>query len=192
MQRRVAIGHGGVGVGAEIEVSLGGHTDPSMGLPVKARAVVKMLSDGTFRNNGPMNAGVETQMGPTAVLRLGGVDGGIDEATLGQHGLGLTLQTQRDLHVDGLVHVDGEEVDVAHGALDRVALEILDDRRVAGAGHLELQSALTGTDCSDAGVAGYDVCLTVNQGETTSAWGTDGAYTSKFSKGEGHSYVPGA
>lgn len=62
------------GVGAEIDVELGGHTDESMGEPVKAKAVVKMLSDGTFRNDGPMNAGVETQMGPTAVLRIGGID----------------------------------------------------------------------------------------------------------------------
>ncbi len=62
------------GVGAVIEVSLGGHTDPSMGAPVKAKAIVKMLSDGNFRNDGPMNAGVETSMGPTAVLRIGGID----------------------------------------------------------------------------------------------------------------------
>ena len=62
------------GVGAEIEVSLGGHTDPTMGAPIKARVVVKMLSDGVFKNDGPMNAGVETTMGPTAVLRLDGID----------------------------------------------------------------------------------------------------------------------
>ena len=62
------------GVGAEIDVTLGGHTDPSMGAPIKARAIVKMLSDGYFKNDGPMNAGVETQMGPTAVLRIGGID----------------------------------------------------------------------------------------------------------------------
>ena len=62
------------GVGAEIDVELGGHTDVSMGAPVKARALVRMLSDGTFKNDGPMNAGVETSMGPTAVLRIGGVD----------------------------------------------------------------------------------------------------------------------
>lgn len=62
------------GVGAEIDVVLGGHTDPSMGGPVKAKAVVKMLSDGSFKNDGPMNAGVETSMGPTAVLRIGGID----------------------------------------------------------------------------------------------------------------------
>ena len=62
------------GVGAEIEVSLGGHTDPAMGAPVKAKAIVRMLSDGSFKNDGPMNAGVETSMGPTAVLRIGGID----------------------------------------------------------------------------------------------------------------------
>jgi microcystin degradation protein MlrC len=61
------------GVGSEIEVSLGGHTDAAMGAPVKAKAIVKMLSDGSFRNDGPMNAGVETSMGPTAVLRIGAV-----------------------------------------------------------------------------------------------------------------------
>ena len=70
------------GVGAEIDVELGGHTDESMGKPVKARALVRVLSDGTFRNDGPMNAGVETQMGPTAVLRLGGAEGGIDVVTV--------------------------------------------------------------------------------------------------------------
>ena len=62
------------GVGSEIEVRLGGHTDSSMGAPVKAKAIVKMLSDGHFKNDGPMNAGVDTDMGPTAVLRIGGID----------------------------------------------------------------------------------------------------------------------
>ena len=46
----------------------------AMGAPVKAKAIVKMLSDGSFKNDGPMNAGVETSMGPTAVLRIGGID----------------------------------------------------------------------------------------------------------------------
>jgi microcystin degradation protein MlrC len=62
------------GVGAEIDVVLGGHTDPSMGAPVRAKAIVKLLSDGEFTNDGPMNAGVGTSMGPTAVLRIGGID----------------------------------------------------------------------------------------------------------------------
>ncbi|HYD08348.1 MAG TPA: M81 family metallopeptidase [Reyranella sp.] len=62
------------GVGAEIDVALGGHTDESMGKPVRAKAHVRMLSDGVFKNDGPMNAGVESNMGPTAVLRIGGID----------------------------------------------------------------------------------------------------------------------
>jgi microcystin degradation protein MlrC len=59
------------GVGARLEVALGGHTDPSLGAPVRAMAEVMNLSDGNFRNDGPMNAGVQVALGPTAVLRLG-------------------------------------------------------------------------------------------------------------------------
>ena len=59
------------GVGARIEVALGGHTDPSLGAAVQATAEVRHLSDGNFRNDGPMNAGVQVALGATAVLRLG-------------------------------------------------------------------------------------------------------------------------
>ncbi len=45
-----------------------------MGKPVMATAIVKMLSDGMFKNDGPMNAGVESRHGLTAVLRIGGID----------------------------------------------------------------------------------------------------------------------
>ena len=68
------------GVGARIDVALGGHTDPSLGAPVQATAEGMHLSDGNFRNDGPMNAGVQVALGPTAVLRLGG-SGGIDVVT---------------------------------------------------------------------------------------------------------------
>ena len=58
---------------------------------------------------------------------------------LGEHRLGLALEAQR--HVDGdlLVHVDLEEVDVGDGAAHRVALQVLDDRRVARAVDLEVE-----------------------------------------------------
>jgi len=58
------------GIGARIDVALGGHTDPSLGAPVQATAEVRRLSDGTLRNDGPMNAGVQISLGPTAVLHL--------------------------------------------------------------------------------------------------------------------------
>lgn len=62
------------GVGATLDVELGGHTDPAFGLPVRARARVVLLSDGRFVADGPMGKGVLTEMGPTAVLRIGGID----------------------------------------------------------------------------------------------------------------------
>ncbi len=62
------------GIGARIDVSLGSHTDPSLGKPVAASAEVRHLSNGSFKNDGPMNAGVEVSLGATAVLRIAGVD----------------------------------------------------------------------------------------------------------------------
>ncbi len=62
------------GVGGEITVDLGGHHDPAFGEPLRLTATVALLSDGTFVNDGPMQQGVETAMGPTAVLRVGGID----------------------------------------------------------------------------------------------------------------------
>src|SRR5258707_11831629 len=45
-----------------------------MGARGQRKPGVKKSWDGFFKNDGPMNAGVETQMGPTAVLRIGGID----------------------------------------------------------------------------------------------------------------------
>ena len=62
------------GVGKTLKVSLGGHIDPAFGAPLEAEAHVQALSDGTFTNDGPMGKGTRTEMGPTAVLRVGGVE----------------------------------------------------------------------------------------------------------------------
>ncbi len=60
------------GVGAELTLSLGGHLDmPAIGLRGQPREVtgrVRLLSDGRFRNRGPMQRGVPMNMGPCAVL----------------------------------------------------------------------------------------------------------------------------
>ena len=50
---------------------------PSLGLrgkPLAVTGTVKNLSDGQFRNRGPMSKGVLMDMGPTAVLDTGGVE----------------------------------------------------------------------------------------------------------------------
>lgn len=62
------------GVGAVVDLRLGGHHDPAFGAPLAVRAQVVSLSDGDFVNDGPMQRGVRMSMGPTAVLRLGGVE----------------------------------------------------------------------------------------------------------------------
>ncbi|HEX2885588.1 M81 family metallopeptidase [Vineibacter terrae] len=62
------------GVGSTVTVKLGGHHDPAFGAPLPVTALVRLLSDGTFINDGPMGKGVQRSMGATAVLRIGGVD----------------------------------------------------------------------------------------------------------------------
>lgn len=58
------------GVGAEIDVSLGGRFPEIGGAPVHTRAIVETLSDGVFMFTGPMFGGVTAHLGPSACLRL--------------------------------------------------------------------------------------------------------------------------
>ncbi len=64
----------GAGAGREVEVILGAKIDPkTYGPPLRVRGTVENLSDGKFIAQGPMSKGVQVSMGPTAVLRCGGV-----------------------------------------------------------------------------------------------------------------------
>ena len=63
------------GVGATIEVALGGKTDPALhGAPVETRAYVKCLTDGQFILQTPMGQGSRINLGPMARLVIGDVD----------------------------------------------------------------------------------------------------------------------
>ncbi len=66
------------GLGARVTLKLGGRLDmPSLGLkgvPLEVTGTVKNLSNGQFRNRGPMSKGVLMDMGPTAVLDTGKVE----------------------------------------------------------------------------------------------------------------------
>ena len=62
------------GAGAEIRVRLGGKHDAALSPGLDAVARVVSLSDGRFVYEGPMQRGLAVSMGPTAVLRVGGVD----------------------------------------------------------------------------------------------------------------------
>lgn len=62
------------GVGATVRLAVGGKTDRLHGDPVEIEGRVRLLSDGRWVHEGPENAGVPVDMGPTAVVRCGGVD----------------------------------------------------------------------------------------------------------------------
>ena len=61
------------GVGEEVTVSLGHKRDPRWGKPVTVAGRVTRLGDGRFRYSGGIWDGVEGNMGPSAVLAVGGV-----------------------------------------------------------------------------------------------------------------------
>ena len=62
------------GVGATITLSLGGKVDPRFGAPIEATGTVTHVSDGHMIIEGPMLRGVALEMGPTATLKIGGVE----------------------------------------------------------------------------------------------------------------------
>ena len=61
------------GAGSRIQVALGGKSDPAQGAPVEMDAEVVALSQGRVAYDGPMFAGLTSNLGPSAWLRSGGV-----------------------------------------------------------------------------------------------------------------------
>jgi microcystin degradation protein MlrC len=62
------------GVGASIALKIGGKVDPAYGNPIEVTAKITHLSDGKFRIEGPMLRGFAVDMGPTATVKVGGVE----------------------------------------------------------------------------------------------------------------------
>ncbi|WP_227355738.1 M81 family metallopeptidase [Haladaptatus salinisoli] len=60
------------GVGERVTVELGGHIEDN-GNPIEVAATVQHISDGTYRNRGPMSTGLEVTFGQTVVLECDGV-----------------------------------------------------------------------------------------------------------------------
>ncbi len=58
------------GVGGAVSLALGGKSD---GVPLQVDGVVEALSDGRFTLTGPMGKGNPADLGPSALLRIGGV-----------------------------------------------------------------------------------------------------------------------
>lgn len=62
------------GIGASVEVNLGGKTDSLHGEPVQLKAYVKCLTDGCFTQSSPMGKGAKVNLGRSVRLQCGGVD----------------------------------------------------------------------------------------------------------------------
>jgi microcystin degradation protein MlrC len=60
------------GVGAQVEVELGGRSGLAGETPLAARAAVVALGDGRFTGTGPFYRGGRFELGPMALLRIGG------------------------------------------------------------------------------------------------------------------------
>ena len=61
------------GVGATLKLDVGAKSTPLQGAPVSMEAEVLALSDGTFLYDGPMYAGLEGHMGPSAHIVQDGI-----------------------------------------------------------------------------------------------------------------------
>jgi microcystin degradation protein MlrC len=64
------------GEGNAVSLELGGKTDDMHGAPLDVSGRVVRLTDGKFVHKGPMNTGVQVDLGDTAVVELDGQNGG--------------------------------------------------------------------------------------------------------------------
>ena len=65
----------GCAIASEVTLALGGKTMPSFGGgPITVTGTVKWTGDGRVVGSGPILGGLERNFGPTAVLRVGGID----------------------------------------------------------------------------------------------------------------------
>ena len=63
-----------VGVGRTVTLEVGGKTDRHHGEPLTLSGSVRLISDGNYRNHGPMMTGLPVAMGRTVVFVVGGVE----------------------------------------------------------------------------------------------------------------------
>ncbi len=102
------------GVGATLTLALGGKLDmPAIGLKGEPRTLtgqVRLISDGRFRNRGPMARGEVNHMGPSAVFEVAGIQIAVISNHVEPHdlaafsALGLAPETQRFLMLKSRVH----------------------------------------------------------------------------------------
>ncbi|MDP6786247.1 MAG: M81 family metallopeptidase [Rhodospirillales bacterium] len=117
----------GAGMGAEIDVRLGGKSGFPGVAPYAGRFTVESLGDGRFTGTGPMFKGVRYQLGAMALLKIGGVRVAVssqrtqaaDQSIL-RH-LGLEPAEQKILVLKSSVHFRADFAPIAEDILIAVA-----------------------------------------------------------------------
>ncbi len=111
------------GLGAEIEIGVGGKLFAPGGPPLRARYKVTGLSDGRFHCTGPFYKGVNAQLGPCAMLTTGGVSVIVStnrmqaaDKEMFRH-LGCEPAEQKILGLKSSVHFRGDFTDIAEEIL---------------------------------------------------------------------------
>lgn len=112
------------GVGAHVDLLIGGKTDPLHGEPVAANAYVKRLSDGQFVYKGPMGRGKLGSLGRTAVVEVRGVTIILTELRTQPYdaevlrSVGIQPEDAKLIVLKSAVHYRADYTPIAHEILD--------------------------------------------------------------------------
>jgi microcystin degradation protein MlrC len=111
------------GVGATLEISLGGKTGVPGCEPLQAEFEVRGISEGRFRATGPMLAGADIDFGLTALLEVGGVQVVVGskaiqtvDQSMFRH-LGVELSRQKIIVVKSSIHFRNDFQEMASAIL---------------------------------------------------------------------------
>lgn len=115
------------GKGAEVKLSLGGRSGPEGVVPFEGTFVVEAVGDGKFRTTGPVSGNRDIDLGPMALLRIGGVKVAVttkrmqalDQAPF-RH-LGVEPKEQKILGLKSTVHFRGDFQPIAEDVLVCIA-----------------------------------------------------------------------
>jgi microcystin degradation protein MlrC len=115
------------GEGAEIEIALGGKYGPAGSEPYRAKFKVAKLGDGKMRTTGPCVGGRNIDLGPMALLQIGGVSVVVSSKRMQAHDqapfrhLGAEPKDQNILVLKSTVHFRADFEPIAEKVLVAVA-----------------------------------------------------------------------
>jgi microcystin degradation protein MlrC len=122
----VALAHR-AGLGASITIDLGGRNGPEGVVPFRGTFVVKALGDGKIRTTGPVSGDRDIDLGPVALLQIGGVKIAATTKRMQAHDqapfrhLGVEPKQQKILALKSTVHFRGDFQALAEEILITIA-----------------------------------------------------------------------